>query len=66
VQAAFETDSATRKELYFEAEKILCVDEAGIIPIYYYTRVVLTRPYVERGYASFAGQHIDKWKVHAH
>jgi len=62
-QAAFETDPEKRKELYLRAEEILCVDEAGIIPIYYYTRVVLTKPYVERTYAPLGGQHIDRWTV---
>ena len=66
-QAAFETDPAKRKELYLRAEEILCVDEAGIIPIYYYTRVVLAKPYVERTYALLGGtEQIWKWKVKAH
>ncbi len=62
-QAAFESDPAKRKELYFKAEKILCVDEAGIIPIYYYTRVVLTKSYVTRTYAPLGGEHINFWKI---
>jgi len=47
-EAAATSDPAKRKELYAKAEKILCVDEAAIIPIYYYTRVVCNKPYVER------------------
>jgi oligopeptide transport system substrate-binding protein len=62
-QAAFETDPAKRKELYFKAEQILCVDEAAIIPIYYYTRVVLTKSYVTRTYAPLGGEHINMWKI---
>jgi oligopeptide transport system substrate-binding protein len=62
-QAAFETDPEKRKELYRRAEKVLCVDEAGIIPIYYYTRVVLTKPYVERTYAPLGGEHVYRWTV---
>ncbi|MBC7263297.1 MAG: peptide ABC transporter substrate-binding protein [Chloroflexi bacterium] len=65
-EAAATSDPAKRKELYFKAEKILCVDEAVIAPIYYYTRVVCTKPYVERGYAPLGGEHIDRWKVKAH
>ena len=64
--AAAALDPEYRKELYFRAEKILCVDEAGIIPIHYSTRAVLTKPYVERTYSPSGGQHIDKWKVHEH
>ena len=45
--AAAEPDPATRADLYFEAEQILCVDEAIIIPVYYYTVVKCTKPYVE-------------------
>jgi hypothetical protein len=29
--------------MYLETEKILTVDEAGIIPIYYYTTVTLAQ-----------------------
>lgn len=52
-----------RKQLYFEAEKILTADEAVIAPIYYYTRVVMTKPYVKRTYAPLGGEHIDKWSI---
>jgi oligopeptide transport system substrate-binding protein len=62
-QAAAASDPAKRKELYFKAEQILCVDEAGIIPLYYYTTVVLTKGYVTRTYAPLGGQHINFWTV---
>jgi oligopeptide transport system substrate-binding protein len=65
-KAAASPDPEEREQLYFEAEKILTVDEAIIIPIYYYTRVVCTKPYVERTYAPLGGEHIDKWTVMAH
>jgi oligopeptide transport system substrate-binding protein len=65
-QAALESEPEKRKELYFEAEKILCVDEAVIAPIYYYTRVVCNKPYVERTYQLVGGQHWEKWKIKAH
>ena len=55
-----------RKELYFRAEQILCVDEAAIIPIYHHTHVVCTKPYVERTYAPLGGEHVDRWKVKEH
>jgi oligopeptide transport system substrate-binding protein len=60
------TDPAERRKAYFEAEKILTEDQAIIIPIYYYTRVVCTKSYVERTYAPLGGEHIDKWKVLVH
>jgi oligopeptide transport system substrate-binding protein len=62
-QAAIESDPAKRKELYFKAEQILCVDEAGIIPIYYYTTVSCCKPYLTRTYQKLGGQHVDKWTL---
>lgn len=62
-KAAGAADPEERAQLYFEAEKILTADEAVIAPIYYYTRVVLTKPYVKRTYAPLGGEHIDKWTI---
>ncbi len=64
-QAALESDPEKRRELYFKAEKILCADEAVIIPIYYYTSVRCDKPYLERTDQLVGGQHIEKWKIHA-
>ena len=64
--AAKEADPEKRKDLYFQAEKILCEDEAGIIPIYYYTRVRMAKPYLERGFNPMGKEHIDQWKVQVH
>jgi oligopeptide transport system substrate-binding protein len=36
-QAATLGDPATRQALYIQAERILCEDEAAIIPVYHYT-----------------------------
>ena len=66
VDAAKASDPEKRKELYFQAEKILCEDEAGIIPIYYYTTVRMSKPYLERGFNPMHKEHIDQWKVQAH
>ena len=65
-KAALASDPAERAKLYFKAEKILCVDQAIIAPIYYYTRVVCTKPYVERTYAPFGGEAWDKWTIKEH
>jgi oligopeptide transport system substrate-binding protein len=65
--AALETDPDKRKELYFEAEKILCADEAVQIPIYYYTRLTMVKPYLERTFDPAGGnEEIWTWKVKAH
>jgi oligopeptide transport system substrate-binding protein len=65
-QAALESEPEKRKELYFEAEKIIAVDEAIMAPLYYYTFVVCNKPYVERTYQLVGGQHWEKWTVKAH
>jgi len=65
-QAALASDPEERKQLYFEAEKVLSADSAVIIPIYYYTSVQVNKPYLERTQQLVGGQHIDKWKVKAH
>ena len=62
-EAAAEPDPATRADLYFQAEELFCTDFAGIIPIYYYTTVVCTKPYVERTYAPLGGEHWEQWKL---
>ncbi len=61
--AAAASDPKERARLYFEAEKILVEEQAIIAPIYYYTRVVVTKPYVQRTYAPLGGEHWDKWKI---
>jgi len=62
-KAAASSDPAERKALYAEAEKILCEEEAIIAPIYYYTTVVCTKPYVKRTYSPMSLEHIDQWKI---
>lgn len=64
VEAAAENDSAKRVELYAQAEKILNWDDAAIIPVYWYTRVQVTKPYVIRTYSVLGGQEsLEKWDI---
>ena len=46
--AAPELEPTRGKDLYFEAEKILCQDEAIIIPIWHSTLVHVAKPCLER------------------
>ena len=62
-KARASSDPAERKSLYLEAEKILCVDQAIIIPIYFYTTVNCAKPYLKRSYTPFAGEHIAQWRL---
>ncbi|MEZ4671579.1 MAG: peptide ABC transporter substrate-binding protein [Anaerolineae bacterium] len=47
-EARLETDVAKRTELYAQAEQIFSADDAGIAPIYWYTRNYLVKPNVEQ------------------
>jgi oligopeptide transport system substrate-binding protein len=63
-EAAKETDPAKRKELYKRAEQILCEEETAIAPIYYYTLVNITRPYLQRTFAPINEQeHFKDWRI---
>jgi oligopeptide transport system substrate-binding protein len=62
-EAATLTDPDQRAELYRQAEKILSEEEAAYAPIYYYTRVVLNKPWLTRTYQELGGQHFDKWTI---
>lgn len=61
--AAREQDPVARVDMYAALEETLVVTDAAIIPIYWYTTVSLTRPYVTRTYSSGGHQHIEKWDV---
>jgi oligopeptide transport system substrate-binding protein len=62
-QAALETDVQTRMDLYAEAEQLLVDEEAAIIPIYWYTGVRLTKPYVERTFGLGGQENFAKWSM---
>jgi len=63
-EAARESDPAKRLELYKRSEQILCEEEAAIAPIYFYTFVRITKPYLQRTFASTEGiQHVMNWKI---
>jgi oligopeptide transport system substrate-binding protein len=62
-EAGAEQDPEKRKEMYWQAEYILSEVEAAYAPIYYYTRVNVTKPWLTRTYQQIAGQHFDKWTI---
>jgi len=62
--AAASADPAERAQLYFQAEKILTVDQAIIAPIYYYTSVNMTQPWVTKSTAGeMGGTSYFQWEV---
>jgi len=65
-QAARETDPAVRLDLYKQAETLLCETDCAIAPIYFYTTVNLTKPYVVRSFAPLGGEHWEQWDILPH
>ncbi len=64
--AAVEQDPAKRVQMYADAEKILVWDDAVIIPIYWYTRLSLTKPYVVRTFGLGGQEAFYKWDILPH
>ena len=62
-QAARESDSAKRYELYKRAEQILCEEEAAMAPIYYYAISWMVKPRLQRTFSPLGGQHFEQWKI---
>ena len=54
--AAAEADAARRLQILHDAEQIL-MDEMPIIPIYYYVRINMVRPYVKGFFANVLDEH---------
>jgi len=63
LEAAREQDPVKRVDLYAALEQTLVYDDAVIAPIYWYTSVSLTKPYLTRTYSTGGHQHIEKWDV---
>ena len=61
-RAARETDPDVRRDLYRQAERILSEEVIALAPIYHYTSVTLTKPYLDRTVAPFGGEQISTWK----
>lgn len=62
-QARTETDTDVRRELYAQAEQILVVDQAGIVPIYWYTTNQILKPYVEYTKSVTGNETYYNWDV---
>jgi len=64
--AAVETDNTARVDLYAQAEDILVYTDAVIIPIYWYARNTVTKPYVIRTYGVAGAEEYSKWDILPH
>ncbi|MCC6148104.1 MAG: hypothetical protein IT308_11115 [Anaerolineaceae bacterium] len=63
LDAAKELDPVKRVDIYAQAEEMLVFEEAAIAPIYWYTRVTVTKPYVTRTFGSAGQESVDKWDI---
>ena len=63
--AQLETDPDVRTDLYRQAEEILSDVEVAYAPIYHYTFIVVTKPWLEREYSLIAGEQFWKWNIDA-
>jgi len=61
--AAVDQDPARRLEMYAEAEDILVDKDAVVLPLYWYTNLDLTRPYVTRTFSSNSSEAYEKWDM---
>jgi oligopeptide transport system substrate-binding protein len=62
-QAALEQDPAKRTELYAQAEEILAAEEAAYAPIYHYTFVNTTKPWLDRSFSNVGGNTFFTWTL---
>jgi oligopeptide transport system substrate-binding protein len=64
--AATESDPVKRVNMYADLEETLVYTDAVIAPIYWYTIVVVTKPYVQRTYGVGGQQAFEKWDILPH
>ena len=61
--AAVETDPKKRLDLYKQAEQIIVVDDPVMIPLYWYTRVTVTQPWIKRTFSVGGHEIFYNWEV---
>lgn len=62
-KAAIEVDPQKRAALYAQAEEILVVEEAVIIPLYWYVQEVLIQPEIGFVPSNIGVDHYEKWDI---
>lgn len=62
-EAALETDVSTRRDLYAQAEKILVDTDAVIIPLWWNSRSVVIKPYVQHTLGVGAVDPLHLWDI---
>ena len=61
--AAVETDPDVRKDLYGQVEQLMFGEELRAAPYYHRGYTILTKPYVQRAYPTFAPVNWDTWRI---
>lgn len=62
-EAQVEPDNDKRTELYAKAANILVWEDAVVAPIYWYSRLQITKPYVTRTFATGGQELYEKWSI---
>ncbi len=62
-EAGQEQDPAQRAEMYYEAERILAEEEVAYAPIYHYTIVNCTKPWLTRNFPLLGGADFFNWTI---
>ena len=63
IAAGREGDPAVRADLYYQAEKMLAEDMVAYAPIYHYTVVRVTKPWLTRNYPALGGNDFFNWTI---
>lgn len=63
LQAGRNTDQEARKEMYRQVETLMFQDEVRVAPYYHRGYTILTKPYVQRAYPTFAPVNWDTWRI---
>jgi oligopeptide transport system substrate-binding protein len=56
-------DPIERQALYREAERILSDAAAAYAPLYHYSAVALTKPYLQRSFFNLTGNRFETWML---
>jgi oligopeptide transport system substrate-binding protein len=62
-QAGVEIDPEVRKALYAEVEQLMFGEEVRVAPYYHRGFTILTKPYLQRAYPTFAPVNWDMWRI---
>jgi len=66
LEAQGSPDQERRLELYKQAEIMIAERDCAFIPIYFYTRNTLTKPYVVRTFSALNQEHWNRWDILPH